>query len=366
MEFNLWTFLLDNLEAAGAIGGYVSISVIGIALISYLTRKRFGDRSFFGSKHVHPAIGACLGVIPGCGGTIVASSLYKNRKLSFGGLFASFTATLGEGSFVLLGASSEADVAGNLKAFAIVTLIGLIVAIVVGYAADLLNLKVNPANVVLITEDHEEEPGAVHPALHLFKERIGFYLLLAIAVFLAPGSIMALWGGSIEAIAEATFWVGVAMTGVSIVYYLINRFVFEGHDHTHDDDLHSSLVHAVGDVALVVTYVFVGLLAANYLIDVVVGPETFDRWMNAAPLLVVVVAAFLGVLPGCGGMIAVAVAYITVPDFPIAALIAAAIATSGDGIFPLLAQNRREAFWVSLAGFVIAVLVGYGALAIAS
>ena len=53
------------------------------------------------------------GVIPGCGGTIVASTLYNNNKLSFGGLLAAFITTLGEGSFVLLGASSEADVAAN-------------------------------------------------------------------------------------------------------------------------------------------------------------------------------------------------------------------------------------------------------------
>ena len=40
-------------------------------------------------------------------------------------------------------------------------------------------------------------------------------------------------------------------------------------------------------------------------------------------------------------MIAVAAAYTTIPNFPIAALIAAAIATSGDGIFPLLLKIKR-------------------------
>lgn len=34
MEFNLWGFILDNLEAAGVIGGYVSISIIGVALLT--------------------------------------------------------------------------------------------------------------------------------------------------------------------------------------------------------------------------------------------------------------------------------------------------------------------------------------------
>ena len=40
MKFNLWTFSLDNLEAAGVIAGYVSISIIGFALISQIAKKR--------------------------------------------------------------------------------------------------------------------------------------------------------------------------------------------------------------------------------------------------------------------------------------------------------------------------------------
>ena len=39
MEFNFWLFVLDNLEAAGAIGGYVSLSIIGFALFTYVSKK---------------------------------------------------------------------------------------------------------------------------------------------------------------------------------------------------------------------------------------------------------------------------------------------------------------------------------------
>ena len=42
-----------------------------------------------------------------------------------------------------------------------------------------------------------------------------------------------------------------------------------------------------------------------------------------------------------------------------AALIAAAIATSGDGIFPLLAENRKDGFIVSGLGLAAALVVGY-------
>ena len=58
-------------------------------------------------------------------------------------------------------------------------------------------------------------------------------------------------------------------------------------------------------------------------------------------------------------MIAVAVAFITIPNFPIAALIAAAIATSGDGIFTLFAENRKDGFIISVIGLIVALAIGY-------
>ena len=113
---------------------------------------------------------------------------------------------------------------------------------------------------------------------------------------------------------------------------------------------------------MVVTYVFIGLFIANYIIDVLVGAEKFDSWMISSANVVILLAALIGVTPGCGGMIAVAVAFITIPNFPMAALIAAGIATSGDGIFPLIAENRKDGLIVTGMGLVIALCVGYIAL----
>ena len=56
--------------------------------------------------------------------------------------------------------------------------------------------------------------------------------------------------------------------------------------------------------------------------------------------------------------------FIDIPNFTLAALIAAAIATSGDGIFPLLAENRKDGFIVSGVGLLIALVVGYIALSL--
>ncbi len=397
MEFNIWSFFLDNLEAAGKIGGYVSLSIIGFALISFVTKKRYDDvASQIGPRWTHPIIGSFLGAIPGCGATIVVASLYKNKKISFGGLFAAFISTLGEGSFVLLGASDEANVAGNLKAYAIITIFGLIAGIIFGYLSNIFEFRYEYVNNQENKKADKISLTKQNTLASIFVEKIGFYAIIAMAVFLAPSSIMAFWGGKIDIISSLTFWVLVALTTTCIIFYFTSIFLYKNHDCFSDmNDIKSTMSHATLDVAMVVTYVFVGLFVANYIIDELVGEETFETWMSSSAHIVVLLAALIGLMPGCGGMIVVATTFIKVnsasidiskeadkltdpleligdvaltvpPDaiFPMAALIAAAIATSGDGIFPLFADNRKDGLIVSGLGLLVALVVGYTALAL--
>ena len=366
MEFNFSLFILDNLEAAGAIGGYVSLSIIGFALISFAIKKRNNNVSIqIGPKWTHPIIGSFLGAIPGCGATIVVASLYKNKNISFGGLLATFISTLGEGSFVLLGASNESSVVGNLKAYVIITIFGIVAGVIFGYFFDIIGFRTKSENIQQIKNEDLNVEKIKDTSESIFVQKIGFYSILAMAMFLAPGSIMALWGGEIESISSLTYLFSIALTIICIIFYLLNKFTFKDHDcYSSYSNIKSTILHAILDVAMVVTYVFLGLFVTNYVIDVIVGAHTFDAWMTSSVYLVVLLSALIGVIPGCGGVIAVAVAFITIPNFPMAALIAAAISTSGDGIFPLLAENKKDGFIVSLLGLVIALVVGYLALAI--
>ena len=358
-----WQFIWDNLDAAGVIGGYVSISIIAVGVITFFSNKGLKQTSHIIPSWGQPFLGAFLGVIPGCGGTIVASSLYKNKKITFGGLLAAFITTLGEGSFVLLGASAEADVASNLKAFVVVNVVGAIIGITFGLLVDFLGVKKQFISTNFSTSMVTNSQSNNNVFAKYFTEKIGFFIILIIAIFLAPGSVMALWGGSINLIGDITILSCVVLTITSVIYYLTHRFILNRDCH---NDNHSSIrnvLHdAITDISMVITYVFVGLIVANFIIDIIVGPEKFNDWMSSSKVIVVIISALIGATPGCGGMIAVAVAFITLPNFPLAALIAASIATSGDGIFPLFAENKKEAIVITGYSIIIALVVGFGTL----
>ncbi len=66
------------------------IKLVEILLISYQNRK------------FQPLIGALIGAIPGCGGSLAIMPLYINGKLSFGAIIASLIASMGDAAFVLI------------------------------------------------------------------------------------------------------------------------------------------------------------------------------------------------------------------------------------------------------------------------
>ena len=243
---------------------------------------------------------------------------------------------------------------------AIITIFGLFTGIICGYLLDYFGLRSNHENIYVSSAPEQVNQEKKNTLISIFIEKIGFYTILSMAIFLAPGSIMALWGASINAISDLTYWVSIVLSLSCIILYFVSIFCYKNHDCYCDyNDIRSSTLHAVLDVAMVVSYVFIGLFVANYIIDVLVGPERFDTWMSSSVYIVILLSALIGVTPGCGGVIAVAVAFITIPNFPMAALISAAIATSGDGIFPLLAENKKDGLIISLFGLIVALVVGY-------
>ena len=121
---------------------------VGAVLIifGYLDYRKSGKliQGIENSKRFQPAIGAFLGLTPGCGGAILVMPLFIKGNVSFGTVIATLIATMGDSAFVLMTSS--------IKHYFLVSIISFIIAIFVGYLVDYLkleqklNLRVNIEN----------------------------------------------------------------------------------------------------------------------------------------------------------------------------------------------------------------------------
>ncbi|OMK35772.1 hypothetical protein BER30_002055 [Clostridioides difficile] len=112
-------------------------SMIGffILLFGYINYKTSGNFTNIISKNrkFQPLIGALIGAIPGCGGSLAIMPLYINGKLSFGAIIASLIASMGDAAFVLI--------SSNIKMYFFVTIVSTITGIITGQLVDYFKLE---------------------------------------------------------------------------------------------------------------------------------------------------------------------------------------------------------------------------------
>lgn len=99
-----------------------------------------------------PVLGAIVGVIPQCGFSVMAVALYSRRVISLGTMMAIFLATSDEAIPVLL------SVPGAYKSILPIMLTKIIIAIIAGYAIDIL-LKRKPMHVDVNSTIRMENEG---------------------------------------------------------------------------------------------------------------------------------------------------------------------------------------------------------------
>jgi hypothetical protein len=99
---NGWASALDALSEA-----YLAVSVFVAGTLALVYAAERGFKTDLGDlltryRHWQVPAGAMLGAFPGCGGAIVAMTQYTRGYLSFGGVVATLTATMGDAMFLLL------------------------------------------------------------------------------------------------------------------------------------------------------------------------------------------------------------------------------------------------------------------------
>ena len=81
---------------------------------------------------------------------------------------------------------------------------------------------------------------------------------------------------------------------------------------------------------------------------------------SSTGLAAVLLGTFVGIIPGCGPQVIFVSLYLK-GMFPFSALLANAISQDGDALFPLIAMDKKSAFWATVVNTIVALIIGVAA-----
>jgi hypothetical protein len=344
----------------------VGVPVALLVAAAAWAQVRYGARALdvlVRHRRAAPALGAAVGVTPGCGGAILAVGLYLKGRASYGTAVAALTATMGDASFVLL--------AVDLRVGLLVHGALLVAGVVTGYAVDALGWDPRrgrePALATsALSADGAPSPGTPHglppaaaaafsvpcddaaaarrPVLAGLPAAPALLWLLTAggALLAAPAALGRLDPLALPALAAGLdLWVVIGVLGfvACLVVFLQSGCRLRDDGEHVPADVPTALRHGAVELAFVVFWVSVAFVALAVL-------EAVLPWDGGAlPLLGltgVLVGVAVAVVPGCGTQIAFTGLWAS-GALPLPALLANAVAQDGDALLPMLARDRRAA-----------------------
>ncbi|WP_024621409.1 putative manganese transporter [Metaclostridioides mangenotii] len=372
-------------------------SMIGffILLFEYINHKTSGKftSAISNNKKYQPVFGALIGAIPGCGGTLAIVPLYISGNLSFGTIIASLIASLGDAAFVLISA--------NFKLFIFITILTTITGIITGYIVDGFKLgeklglgiynkkrteekdiKLNNghshshshghSHVHIDDKNHEgstmdklsNEHGTVNNFAFVITHGIGYKVYISMLIIGFVFMVVSHSGLNLpfkEAIHTLEELISVLGILLSIVYMWCFKKVFKN-ENTHEAEnkklsLREMLIHSVGEISFVITWIFVAYFVYDIIILLFGGDQFLVNLVLSTGVVSVFIGAALGLIPGCGIQIVLMSFYLK-GNIPLGALVANAISQDGDALFPILAMDKKAAMWSMIITTIPAVFVG--------
>lgn len=275
-----------------------------------------------------PVIGALLGVVPQCGFSAAAATLYSARVITLGTLFAVFLSTSDEMLPIMIAA--QAPVGFIAEVLAIKALCGLIA----GFAIDaVLRLRHHAVEAMRIHDLCERDHCGCDDESDALQEHGRG----------AAGRIDDRDGGNSngkESGAEASR-------------------ASDGHNDDHSHDHSYGHVHGFGAIAKsslvhtlqVTLFIFLVSLALEIVIDGV-GEDALASFISANSNLSVVVSAIVGLIPNCAASVVLTELYLE-GALSTGAMLAGLLVSAGVGLLVLFRANRpmHENFLI-VAGLV--------------
>lgn len=290
-----------------------TLKLIPFLFVTYLAMEALEHRAGKASEeavrkagHAGPAIGALLGVVPQCGFSAAASTLYAARVVTLGTLFAVFLSTSDEMLPILI--AEQAPVALIAKVLAIKVVVGM----VVGFAID----------------------AALH-VMRRDRERLRIHELCERDKCHCNGECVA------------------CENNPELAYDYRHDEEHE-HDHAGVSIAKSALKHT----AQVALFIFLITLLLEAVMDSV-GEEAIAAFMANNPALSVVAASLVGLIPNCAASVAITELYLD-GTLGAGAMMGGLLVSAGVGLLVLLRTNRpmRDNIAIIAGMLVIGIAVG--------
>lgn len=347
-------------DAFWQVAAYVAAT---LALFHYLT-ERFDKTGLFQAKlasstRLQVLFAAFMGALPGCGGAIVVVTQYVKGNLSFGGVVAVLTATMGDAAFLLL-ASKPVD---GLLIMALGFVVGVVSGLIVDktHGADFMRpkLKVDTQKTAACNKASECNTKVIK-----IQGTFWQWMLLPAMTFAILGSFQVdtdqLFGMS----EGATSVLGAIAAMVALTLWATTREITDYESAVAEDPKANSAAlfqRVAQDTNFVTSWVIAAFLVfelAVYWFDINLA-TLFSDWAPLMPLMGVVI----GLLPGCGPQILVTSLYVS-GSIPMSAQVGNAISNDGDALFPAIALAPKAAIMATLYSTIPALIAAYSYFAL--
>ena len=376
-------------DAFLAVTVFVAAMILLFSWLQFITAGRFvvWIRE---NRSLQPVIGAMMGLTPGCGGAIIVMPMYARGYVTYGTVIATLVATLGDAAFVLIGAVFQDS--SYLTPVIVVHATSFVVGVLWGYGVD--SIEVTPTTPLgrfgpkfgtdeplgeEVAKAMEGKDSLIENLPREIPEGWGYRVLhqgyriwwLVTAVGLCLAILLLSWYAqdpeySPELVWDPTTrdgivtWVGFIGTTLSIILYVSSKnFFADDTEATIGDKLNSldeTLVHAASETAFVTFWVLLAYLVFEFGM-LLSGIKESDMSEHGSGAGAVLVAATIGLIPGCGPQIIAITAYVEgIISFP--ALVANAISQDGDALFPLLVRHKVASIWATIHTTLPAIIVG--------